>query len=275
MTFIPFLPQKKILIYSVSRKIFLLSSFLVPFNLFGQVRPDINDFSTTEKSTLVSLMLEYITPEVIQAHCNYDPLNTNMIMIHSDFDFLPFHRIYIQGMEDYLISRGYPEFVPLPKWDPITCTPQEFRVVDSDCDPLLTECNNGDGLCNGTIEWCPGVELPQQVGLPIQSGLNNDICDWEMDPIAPNSIMNCCDEGLSSQIENGYHNSVHKLMAGVMKNFRSPSAPIFWLWHAFVDDLWKSWEQNCPQSTTKSVDLWMADSPKLITEDRDRGRNQI
>ncbi len=56
-----------------------------------------------------------------------------------------------------------------------------------------------------------------------------------------------------------------------MLNFRSPSAAIFWLWHAGVDDKWKEWECNCPLSTTMPVDLYMKDNPLVVHNVRDRG----
>ena len=114
--------------------------------------------------------------------------------------------------------------------------------------------------------------MPIYLSLPIQAGGNNDICDWNMNPTAPvPGNPNCCPTGLSRQLETPYHNSVHGTMGGVMGNFRSPAAPIFLLWHAWVDDLWKSWEQNCPQSTTAPVDLYMKDNRLVMQSERDRG----
>lgn len=257
---------------------YVIIAFLMLFflnNSLAQVRPDINSFTPAQRNMLVNLMQQYITPEIVGFHCNYDPDGDDIPMIHSDFDFLPFHRLYIQGMEDYLVLQGHPEFVPLPKWNPTGCVPSEFQIVDADCASLTQNtCHNGwTGVaCSVSIDWCPGNTLPTILSLPIQAGGNNDICDWPMDPTEPiPGIDVCCTGGLSNHIESPYHNSVHGRMGGIMADFRSPVVPMFFLWHAFVDDLWKSWEQNCPQSTTKSVDLWMADNHKLITSDRDRG----
>lgn len=60
-----------------------------------------------------------------------------------------------------------------------------------------------------------------------------------------------------------------------MGNFRSPSLPIFWLWHAFVDDIWKRWECTCTNQPTnnnsRAVDLWLKDRPLVVKSERDRG----
>jgi hypothetical protein len=251
----------------------------------AQVRQDLNTgFTTAEKDTLVTLMQQYIDNRTIEYHCDYtNQTNDPNLDIHSDFDFLPFHRVYMEGMEDYLILKGHPEFVPLPSWDPNTSTPNLFRVVDTDCQ--TTTCSNAPPAssgCNTNHIWNPQISLPNVLKLPVQSGINNDLCDWSF---SPDTAGQNDPVGLSRIIEgsffsNNYHNSVHVEMSnpslppiqrGVMGNFRSPSAPIFWNWHAFADDIWKEWECNCPSSNTQSVDLYMKDNQKVMEDWRDRG----
>ena len=113
-----------------------------------QVRPNLYDFTPAQRDTLVDLMQQYITADIIEWHCDFRNLTgNNDLQIHDDFNFLPFHRAYLEGMEDFLILSGHPEFVPLPNYDPNTDTPQEFRVVDANC--WDTDCNiNVSGNAN-------------------------------------------------------------------------------------------------------------------------------
>lgn len=241
-------------------------------SLMGQVRPDlINDFSPAERTTLVNLMQQYITAQVVEDHCDY--VAQGEPDIHDDFNFMPFHRAYIEGMEDFLILNGHPEFVPLPSWNPATPTPVEFRVVDSDC--LLTACVNGvqpgstpAQYCSVNVNWNPNRVRPNYLNASIQSGPNNDICDYFFQPTTPGGSSSI---GLSRNIETPYHNQVHMAMGGNMGNFSGPSSPIFWCWHAYLDDMWKEWECNCPQSTTRSVDLYIKDNDSVVLNIRDRG----
>ena len=236
--------------------------------------------------------MDYITPEIVQYHCDYiNRTGDSLLNIHSDFDFLPFHRVYLEGMEDYLLKQGLSQFVPLPTWDPAGCTPTEFQVVDPDCATFSCQFGRDTSTCSNTMEWCPNnapgfdVNLPRYLSLPVQSGIDNDLCDWPFSPTTPGGIDTA---GLSRIIEgqnfptpnpvnSTYHNDVHVAMGrfgGVMINFRSPAAPIFWLWHAFVDDVWKTWECNCTDqssNTTSPVDLYMKDTPKVMRSERDRG----
>ncbi len=234
---------------------------------YGQARPDIASFSSGDRTTLVTLMQQYITIDIIKQHCDYTAITGDPAYnIHDDFNFLPFHRMYIEGMEDYLLEQGYPQFVPLPSWDPNTCTPTEFQVVDPDC--AATACSNFPGGCGTPSNWCPSQSLPSSLSLPVQPGGNNDICDWNFSPTVPLGVDA---NGLSRRIETPYHDNVHVIMSGAMGAFRSPGAPIFWLWHAYTDDLWKAWEEHCPQSTVDPVDLYMKDTHKVVFDERDRG----
>ncbi|MCE2504228.1 MAG: tyrosinase family protein [Chlorobi bacterium] len=178
----------------------------------------------------------------------------------------------------------------------------EFRTagpdsngIDPDC--AITTCNNGvelDSITDNQIpsincadigNWTPNHQLPRYLRLPIDTTADdNDLCDWDMDPVVPSSEA-CCPNGLSRVIEgqnrptlnpvrSTWHNRLHGLMGGVMGYFTSPAAAIFWVWHAYVDDVWKTWECNCTDqssNTTSPVDLYMKDTPKVMRSERDRG----
>ncbi len=263
-------------------KIALVASLAMPIISNAQViraRTDINDFNSTQRAELANLIIDFVTPEILQYHCDFTTQAGNSLLdIHSDFDFLPFHRVYIERLEDWLIEREKPEYVPLPYWDPSTPAPIEFRTagpngngVDPDC--IVTSCKDGGTrdssvTCTDIIDWTPNVSLPNHLSLPIQDGGNNDICDWNFSPTVPGAVDAI---GLSRKIQVPWHNPVHGIMGGTMGNFRSPAAAIFWVWHAYVDDVWKLWECNCPESTTLPVDLYMKDNSFVMQSERDRG----
>jgi hypothetical protein len=56
-----------------------------------------------------------------------------------------------------------------------------------------------------------------------------------------------------------------------MRHQRSPASLGFWFLHAYLDDIWKDWEINCPQSTMAPIDLYMKDMPITYLDQRDRG----
>ena len=247
----------------------------------AQVRIDINSLSEPNQILLVDAMMDYIDSVIVQQHCNMSMITG--YDIHSDWDFLPFHRTYLEGMEDYLWSLGLPyrDWVPLPAWSPNTPTPGPFRVVDPDCGSFT--CDFGaTATCLNPHNWDPQQLLPPHLQLTVQPGPLNDLCDFNMSPTFPDpsNAGACCPNGLSRRIEWPYHDNIHIVMRdpapagppyGVMGNFRSPAAPIFWLWHAYVDDLWKRWEMNCPVVALRTVDLYMKDTPKVVESERDRG----
>src|SRR5687768_13351967 len=129
-------PRRKENRFFTFAKFVILTGALIGFlnTTSAQVRPLITSLTSAQRTQLCSLMQVYITPAIIKQHCDYIALTGNPSLdIHSDFDFLPFHRMYIERMEDWLILQGFPQYVPLPRWSPATCTPTEFQVVDPDC----------------------------------------------------------------------------------------------------------------------------------------------
>lgn len=256
--------------------IFICLFSLIAAGAFAQVRRDLNSLTASERSTLVSLMQQYITSDVVEDHCNYQRKTGNTTLdIHNDVNFLPFHRAYIEGMEDFLMLQGYPQFVPLPSWNPATAVPTEFRLVDANCSTASVNCNMNvtntpSTDCSTSINWAPNIARPRYLSLPVQSGTGNDLCDW---PFTTGSgglsrIM----EGETPNTPNStYHNSVHTAMGGTMRYFTSPGAPIFFCWHAYIDDMWKQFQCSCTNGGGKAVDLYMKDTPKIPYSERDGG----
>jgi hypothetical protein len=257
-------------VFSKKNKYVLLLS-IISSSLFSQIRKDLNSFSPAERTTLVTLMQEYITKKVIEDHCYQ---GNTMVEIHDDVNFLPFHRAYIESMEDFLVRKGYSQFVPLPYWTPSTAVPMEFRVVDQDCSSAICDHSVwGDTLkdCSKNINWAPGIQRPSYINLPVNTGSNNDLCDYPF--ITGTTGLSRVLEGeLPNSANSTYHNSVHSNMNGAMGVFTSPAAPVFWCFHALIDDIWKQYECVCPSKGGKPVDLYMKDTPKIVASERDIGK---
>ncbi|MBC7771113.1 MAG: tyrosinase family protein [Pyrinomonadaceae bacterium] len=184
-------------------------------------RPDIYTFTPAQRATLFTHMSAYITKTAIEGHLC--PPNDK----HGSSRFTVWHRMYIKGMEDYLISQNQAIFVPLPKWLPSTCIPAEFLVgggVDPDCG-LVAACGANPGSCIALSNACPGIGVPAS--------------------LAANLCSQTPYTSFRSTLENTYHNGVHGAVGGVMGSYESPAAPIFWLWHAQVDDIWFDWQCVC------------------------------
>lgn len=172
-------------------------------------RPDLNGLSPQERQTLVDLMLRYITNKIVDDHGK---------IVHEGADLFTGHRIYIEGMQSFLSSNGGGQFVPLPKWDPANPIPAEFNVVkpqdDGTARPALVNLNPQRILPS---EYkCPGLrqrfDTLQSLGL--------DIDTW--------------------------HGEAHMSVGGTMADGRiAPAAPIFWCYHAFLDEIYFDWQNDC------------------------------
>ncbi len=263
--------------------------------LNAQVRPDIYSFDSTERAELGNLILDFVDTFIIKMHCDYTTImkvGVNDYDIHDNFNFLPFHRTYLEKLEDYLLSRGKSKYVPLPKWTGLTVPPIEFSKVGPDSNGVDPQCGAMHCAdvpsinCNSPIGWNDSVFLPRILQLPTDPN-GNDLCDLNFQPYTySNNNNNSNPSGLSNVIEGNtppntfgttWHNQGHINLGGVMSNFRSPAAAIFWLWHAGVDDKWKEWECNCNKAVNAGgfdgrYDLYMKDNEFVVEYDRDRGQ---
>lgn len=170
-------------------------------------RPYLNRLPRAESAALARIIMDYSTPEIVGEH--WAAVQTG---VHNNPEsFLSFHRDFLRGLESYLERAGMPKWVPLPKWDPAQPIPEEFNIPSSGPGRLRN--------LNPNISFYPefdrrnlsNFKTPAQLGTALMSK----------------------------------HNTVHSTVGGVLNNLRqAPEAPIFWSFHAFIDDIWHDWEES-------------------------------
>jgi|GEM_PF-2203350 len=243
------------------------------FDLEAQFRrKDIYTFSGGsggERHRLRQLIIQYLTTHPsnpIQQHVNViAPLPVG---VHCKTGtFATWHRQYLEGLEAWLMTQpDGPKFVPLPKWDPTTPVPDEFF------NGLISP---GNAVVGGSIS----NQNPNNVGTYNFSRFLNSstVCNY-----SAGSIQRFCMGGgwftsygtafdnFASDLE-WEHNPVHGAIGGIMNAGNSPAAAIFWLWHAYVDDLYQNYLCNCTGNYPakdlyiKDNDADVGDEPNLTT----------
>jgi hypothetical protein len=169
-------------------------------------RQNINSLTANERSQLARLIRQYATPAVVNQHWEAVRAGAH----NSPTEFLAFHRNYLAGLENYLAVQGYPQWVPLPVWNPAEPIPEEFNIP-----------NTGPGRL---INLNPGISFSPQFD-------RVNLSNFKTDADLGRALM-------------GPHNRVHRAVGGVMNNLRrAPEAPIFWPWHSFIDDIWWHWQR--------------------------------
>jgi Common central domain of tyrosinase len=172
-------------------------------------RPDLNALTIVERTNLVNLILPYLTDAVVAAHTTIN---------HSGEHLFTGHRAYIEDLEAYLLANGGSQFVPLSKWNPANPIPEEFNVVKAEDDstprPPLENLN-------------PNMPLPSKFAEPM-------LCEYK-------------DADTLGSDVSGWHGNVHTMVGGTMGQFSIASAaPIFWCFHAFVDEIYYDWQHCLP-----------------------------
>lgn len=216
-------------------------------------RQDITEFTPAQRETLKNLILDYASAnsfEVVLEHVNMDPNNGPVFGEFHNFDeyFLCWHRGYISRLEDYLMSNGGSMFVPLPRWDPFTCIPNEFFIDAVIDDPQFIELE----------DQCPFFDLvfggsgPFGVSITLNYDVNRfknqfSLCSAYLgtSPAAYCGVTRTSSVDKFAADLECEHNAVHRNIGGQMADGRSPAAAIFWIWHAWVDDVYYDYQTLC------------------------------
>jgi hypothetical protein len=136
--------------------------------------------------------------------------------------FFSWHRDYIQGLEQFLLNSGHPEFVPLPAWNPANPIPAGLQGV-----------------------------VP---GLPAISNTNPALNMYQVDAATCNQFSNMttyagfirAGANPPSGQQFASHNAVHGAIGGSMGSIPTASgAVVFWLFHAHVDELYHCFQTEC------------------------------
>jgi hypothetical protein len=135
-----------------------------------------------------------------------DVVRAHEAIDHGSSHFFHLHREFLAGMEAHLASRG----LSLPRWDPATTIPREFNVVK--------------GRRPALESLSPNLPVPANLRADAIGRFRTE--DALRDALVP------------------WHNRVHVRIGGAMGRLdMAPAAPIFWCWHATIDDLYAAWQR--------------------------------
>ena len=233
----------------------LLLFFIISIvNAVGQEdcenRANIYDFTSAERSELAQLILDYVTSIENPDWDSNDPIETKYTIIHehtqfgdmqqsqinhTNEEFLSWHRFYISGLEAYLVDKGYPQYVPLPYWNPTQPMPTEFYNV------MIQEYID-DGLDTAPLD--PFFISDPSATWPSQYDIADDLCSEFTD----------ADDMGNTLVGDAMHSSVHWDVGGALRSQAATSgAAIFWPLHANIDRFYRCYQLNCQCPTTDVV----------------------
>ena len=131
--------------------------------------------------------------------------------------FLLFHRRFIKRLEQYARLEKADDLVPLVYWDAATAIPAALEV----------------GIAN------PNPKMPLPSWATVRGGTDTAPI-FAYTKLAQFKTM----DELGRAIVNPYHDSLHGTVGGLMARITtSPRAPIFFLWHAFLDNVFANWQE--------------------------------
>jgi len=137
---------------------------------------------------------------------------------HNGRNFLSWHREYLAKIEARLIAIN--PLVTIPYWDWVT---DRTAIPAALTDPA--DMADWGITRNATFNGNSLGSAAQLNTLLAGTNFNAFQTAWESSP---------------------FHNLLHGLVGGTMGSSASPSDPIFWLHHAFIDKIWADWQALHP-----------------------------
>ena len=266
-------------------------------------RPNIYDLGDAELSELIHAVREIknngVYDDFVRRH---DAVMSDTSNIHAGPAFLPWHRVFIHEFEQALqtVSAG----LRLPFWNwaddaaagksaPLWQTQGARTYFGGDGDPKTNIVTSGP-----CADWRILMHTPQapvyRSGLGLLRSLGQDAATlpqlnrlrqvlsvqpydsapWDYRSDTSRSFRNAL-EGFA-ETGSAMHNRVHVWIGGDMEMPTSPSDPVFFLHHAFVDCIWAAWQKLHPSESylpasggppCQNIDdrmphLWSATTPR-------------
>ena len=174
------------------------------------------DLVAGERQALADYISMFLTDAVIDLHPHFD----------HDYTVVDAHRRYLTRLERFLATNGGKRFIPLPAWNPSEPIPAEFQKVEPYDD--------------GTMDRSAGGSATAMLRSPLQNINPNIALPAGLQPPALCNLTTLRDLWLAML---QWHADVHFGVGGAMQDIHvSPSALIFWPWHAYVDNVYWDWE---------------------------------
>lgn len=211
-------------------------SFEVPLGSCGlcqavpEGRRDLNNetqVTAAQRGDLAGLLQQYLTGAIVREHrlanATWHSTSGGSGGASGGELFWAGHRGYIGAFETWLINvRGRPDLAPLPKWNPANAIPSGFETIDT------AAC---EGSRTPPPPTCTGQSRSPMRELPLRFTPPN-LCSFT----TPRELQ--IGPPVQTGIEHSYHDAVHGGSGMIMQQVLvSPSALIFWPWHAFIDDV--------------------------------------
>ncbi|MDH5232391.1 MAG: hypothetical protein OEZ58_16035 [Gammaproteobacteria bacterium] len=197
----------------------------------------LNEIPSCARSIINTHMRERIDASIIDDHYeiehNYGPYaheKETVTRFGNDYSlggFFGGHERYLRKMERHVMVYDYP-WMPkgkIPSWAPHTSIPWQFQTAvassGGNCDSQSAGCN---GWLSGSVaDTTPNVATPANI-----------------------QGASLCTATTTSQLHsrtNGWHGDVHFAVGNNFYSFDSPSFPLFYLWHNYVEDIWLNWKR--------------------------------
>ena len=222
-------------------------------------RKEIRNLTDDERNRFIAAVKKLQTPQPGSGVSKYDQL----VKIHIDAAYethnaamyFPFHRAFLLEFERELQKIDPTVMLPYWDWSLDSQAPEHSPIFSAN----FMGGNGGPGTCvaNGAFApWRPSYPAPHCLRRQFNAG------NW-INPFYSNeAIIQIISQATSYDalrraIEYAPAGSVHVGIGGDMATMQAPNDPIYWLHIAYVDRIWRRWQQMRPEfANSVNGTLW-------------------
>ena len=188
-------------------------------------------------------MAEEVTRNLIDGHYNIEhnsaasASSTDTVLGNELGGFFGGHERYLRRMERHVMVYDY-NWMPqgkIPSWDSATAIPAVWWNAVAAPGGAANNCGSTTPGCMG---WLSNPIVNSTPNRPRPAGLAPGVvCAFP----SPAELHGAGFPSPSTRTWS-WHNGVHPAVGGSFATFDSPSFPLFFLWHNFVQDVWLDWK---------------------------------
>ena len=231
------------------------------------LHPPLIEMPPLELQKLADRIRSYATPSVVYWHQMDNGAHAGSYMGHIVIPGMANHGLCGQGRQFYVWHRKYladlSRQLALP--GPIVARlPAQPSALSR---PLPVPIDGPRSLPS----WRPWEAIPKQFLVPAQ--LRGHLRAAANFPMRPADLLRFNTElcayfddldGMAFCASWHWHFWVHYCMGGDMQNLdRAPNAPLFWCWHAFIDDTYEDWLRQKTRTEPPAEWPWPGEKPPL------------
>ncbi|KXN64901.1 Di-copper centre-containing protein, partial [Conidiobolus coronatus NRRL 28638] len=171
--------------------------------------------------------------------------------VHVNPKFLPWHRIFVRKMEQFLQEKNPSVTIPYWDWAQYSQNPENDpiftdRIAGGDGNPGNNDCISNGQFADLKVDYTHEQNSNARCIKRRMTKKDANGLVWTSSDTIDNMLNSASFKDFAESIEQGSHGIIHNCIGSEFAGHASPNDPIFYLHHGFIDKIWYDWQKRNP-----------------------------